>query len=425
MTVAIRYAGKRLSVTFPYNATVIEAVRAVPGRRWNSEERCWSIPADRRSADTLLARLWDTGMFSIAESEADDTPESRQAPHRSQLTEARSAKETAAPAAAGSVVRREHCRLLERYRDRMRAEHYSPNTARAYASWVERYIRFNGGRHPEALGGEQINAFLTHLAVNEKVSASTQNQALAALLYLYRRVIGRDPGQLEGVIRARRPQRLPIVLTREEVHAVLREMHGDTRLMASLMYGSGLRVTECIQLRIQDVDVKNATITVRGGKGDKDRVSMLPQTLLSRIRSQIDRARIIHQDDLTAGFGRIVLPEAIARKYPNAPCDWRWQWLFPQRHRWRNETSGEEGRHHVDVTIVQRAVKHAVTRAGLSKRAGCHTFRHSFATHLLEAGYDIRTIQELLGHRDVRTTMIYTHVLNRGPAGVRSPLDAG
>jgi integron integrase len=270
----------------------------------------------------------------------------------------------------------------------------------------------------------EINAYLTHLAVKEKVSASTQNQALSALLFLYRHVLAREIGDLGEVIRARKPSRVPVVMTREEVKAVLSHLQGDKWLMASLMYGAGLRLMECLRLRIQDVDFARNEITVRDGKGAKDRVTMLPESLKKPIQDHLRKVKAIHEKDLADGWGRVQMPDALDRKYPNAPADWRWQWVFPQENRWKNPKIGEEGRHHLDESLVQKAVRGAVAKAGLTKRATCHTFRHSFATHLLEGGYDIRTVQELLGHSDVKTTMIYTHVLNRGPVGVRSPVDA-
>jgi len=312
--------------------------------------------------------------------------------------------------------------LNERLTQELRSRHYSRRTERAYGLWVARYVTFHHGRHPEEMGEGEINEFLTHLAVKLEVAASTQNQALAALLFLYRYVLGRDVGQLH-VVRAKKPIRLPVVLTRAEVREVLGQMEGETWLMASLLYGSGLRLTECTGLRVQDIDIERGEILVRRGKGGKDRVTMLPDSLKVPLAEQTQRARLVLQRDIEQGWGRMALPDAIDRKYPNAATDWRWQWVFPQKRRWRNTETGEEGRHHVHETILQREVKEAVRRAGISKPAGCHTLRHSFATHLLEAGYDIRTIQELLGHKDVSTTMIYTHVLNKGGRGVRSPFD--
>jgi integron integrase len=269
----------------------------------------------------------------------------------------------------------------------------------------------------------EINAFLTHLAVKEKVSASTQNQALSALLFLYRHVIGHEVGDLGDVIRARKPKRLPVVMTREEVKAVLANLTGDKWLMASLMYGAGLRLMECLRLRVQDIDFARNEIHVRDGKGAKDRITMLPESLKAALKDHLKRVKAIHDRDVADGWGRVQMPSALDRKYPNAPKDWRWQWVFPQENRWTNTQTKEQGRHHIDESLIQKAVRDALAKAGLTKRATCHTFRHSFATHLLEGGYDIRTVQELLGHNDVKTTMIYTHVLNRGPSGVRSPVD--
>jgi len=269
----------------------------------------------------------------------------------------------------------------------------------------------------------EINAFLTHLAVKENVSASTQNQALSALLFLYRHGIGREVGDLGNVVRARKPMRLPVVMTRDEVKTVLAQLSGDKWLMASLMYGAGLRLMECLRLRVQDIDFARNEILIRDGKGAKDRITMLPETLKAPLREHLKRVKAIHDRDLAENWGRVQMPDALDRKYPNAPADWRWQWVFPQENRWKNTKTGEEGRHHVHETILQRAVKEAVRKAEVIKNVGCHSFRHAFATHLLEAGYDIRMIQDLLGHKDVSTTMIYTHVLNKGGHGVRSPVD--
>jgi len=308
-------------------------------------------------------------------------------------------------------------------RDALRARHYSPRTEKAYCMWVERYVRFHQMRHPAEMGGPDINRFLTHLAVHSHVSASTQNQALAGLLFLYKHVLHRPVADLGQVVRAKKPARLPVVFTRDEVIDVLAELQGECRLMAALMYGSGLRLSECLNLRIQDIDFKRAEIVVRRGKGGKDRVTMLPESVSRPLAEQIESARAVHRRDLADGWGRVELPDALARKYPNAGAEWAWQWVFPQEQRWCDPTTGQEGRHHVHETILQRSVKDAVRRSGVAKNASCHTFRHSFATHLLESGYDIRTIQELLGHKNVTTTMVYTHVLNRGGYGVRSPMD--
>jgi integron integrase len=312
---------------------------------------------------------------------------------------------------------------MDQLRATLRTRHYSRRTEQAYCLWVRRFIFFHGLRHPAEMAEPEINAFLTHLAVQGKVSASTQTQALSALLFLYRHVLGRQIGELDALVRARKPARLPVVLTRDEVRAMLAPLDGDRLLMASLLYGAGLRLMECLRLRVQDIDFARNELAVRDGKGGKDRVTMLPASLAPPLKQHLRRVRAIHECDLADGWGRVPLPGALDRKYVNAAADWRWQWVFPQERRWKNTHTGEEGRHHVHPTILQRAVKDAVRTAGITKHATCHTLRHSFATHLLETGYDIRTIQELLGHRDVSTTMIYTHVLNKGGRGVRSPID--
>ena len=314
-------------------------------------------------------------------------------------------------------------KLLDRLREALRSRHYSRRTEQCYCHWVKRFIFYHHVRHPADMGEPEINAFLTHLAVKEKVSASTQNQALSALLFLYRHVLRLEVGDLGDVIRARKPRHLPVVMTREEVKAVIRCLDSDKWLMGSLIYGTGLRLMECLRLRVQDIDFERNEIMVRDGKGGKDRRTMLPVSLKDSLQQHLRNVKLIHERDLADGWGRVQMPDALDRKYPNAPADWRWQWVFPQEHRWKNTRTGEEGRHHVHETILQRAVKVAVRKAGIVKQVGCHTFRHSFATHLLESGYDIRTIQELLGHKDVSTTMIYTHVLNKGGHGVRSPVD--
>ena len=291
------------------------------------------------------------------------------------------------------------------------------------AAWIRRYILFHGKRHPAEMGAPEITRFLTALAVEGKVAASTQTQALSALLFLYRHVLALDLPWLEGVVRAKRPQRLPIVLTREEVRAVLQQLEGAPRLMAGLLYGAGLRVLECCQLRVQDVDFAANQIVVRAGKGDKDRVTMLPKVIKPDLAQHLEAVRTQHQRDLGVGAGWVELPSALARKYPHAGREWAWQWVFPATRMYLDRLTGERRRHHLHESVLQRALKDAVRQAGVTKRASPHTLRHSFATHLLEDGHDIRTVQELLGHRDLSTTMIYTHALNRGPAAVRSPAD--
>jgi len=299
-------------------------------------------------------------------------------------------------------------KLMDRLREALRSRHYSRRTEQTYCLWVRRFIFFHNVRHPAEMAEVEINAFLTHLAVKEKVSASTQNQALSALLFLYRHVLVREIGDLSEVIRARKPKRLPVVMSRDEVKAVLANLTGDKWLMAALLYGAGIRLMECLRLRVQDLDFSRSEIMVRDGKGAKDRVTMFPESLKKPLQDHLQKIKEIHERDLVDGWGRVLMPDALDRKYPNAPAEWRWQWVFPQENRWKNPRTGEQGRHHTDESLVQKAVKDAVIKAGLTKRATCHTFRHSFATHLLEGGYDIRTVQELLGHKDVKTTMIYT-----------------
>ncbi len=314
-------------------------------------------------------------------------------------------------------------RLLDQARAIARARHLSLRTERTYVNWIRRFILFNGKRHPLELGEAEVSRFLTSLAVEGRVSASTQNQALAAILFLYRDVLGRDLDWLEGVVRAKRPVRLPVVLTREEVQAVLRNLHGTLWLQASLLYGAGLRLMECARLRVKDIDFTRGQITVRQGKGGKDRVTILPDKVRAPLAEHLERVRRVHQGDLGKGLGRVELPHALVKKYPGADREWGWQWVFPATRFYVDNATGQVRRHHLHESVLQRAVRDAVRKAGISQPASCHTLRHSFATHLLEAGQDIRTIQELLGHTDVSTTMIYTHVLNRGGLGVRSPLD--
>ena len=313
--------------------------------------------------------------------------------------------------------------LLEEVRHRLRVRHYSYRTEDQYVHWIRRFIHFHDKRHPAQMGAPEVEAFLTHLAVAGRVSASTQNQAKAAILFLYREVLARELPWLDGVVQAKAAHHLPVVLTVGEARALLARLTGSHWLLASLLYGAGLRLMEAVRLRVKDVDFVRREIVVRDGKGDKDRVTMLPARLIEPIRDHLARVRRLHEQDLAAGQGEVHLPFALARKYPNAGRSWGWQYVFPSAKLSVDPRSGKVRRHHVDEKGVQRAVKDAVRDAGIVKPATPHTLRHSFATHLLEAGYDIRTVQELLGHADVSTTMIYTHVLNRGGRGVYSPLD--
>lgn len=315
-------------------------------------------------------------------------------------------------------------RLYDRIIEILRVRHYSRRTEEAYVHWIRRYIEFHHHAHPRQLAQGDVNRFLTHLAVKEHVAASTQNQALSAILFLYEHVLAQPLDRIQGVVRARRPKRLPVVLTVDEVSRIMAQLAGDKWLIAMLLYGGGLRLLEALRLRVKDLDFERGEITVREGKGDKDRVTTMPRVVVHPLRDHLRRVEIIHQQDLADGYGRVELPYALARKYPNANREWCWQYVFPQERRWINPRTGEQGRHHVHESLVQKAVKQAAHKAKLTKRVTSHTFRHSFATHLLADGYDIRTVQELLGHSDVKTTMIYTHVLNRGGRGVRSPADS-
>ena len=314
-------------------------------------------------------------------------------------------------------------RLLERVRTCLCARHYSKRTIRAYTGWIRGFILFHGKRHPDEMGSAEVGAFLSHLATQGKVSSSTQNQALAALLFLYQQVLERELEWLGELVHAKRPKQVPIVLTRGEVRAMLARLQGTVWLVCALLYGGGLRLLEALRLRVKDIDLEQREITVRRGKGAKDRRTVLPVALLAPLREHLASVKQAHDADLAAGHGRVVVPDALQRKYPSAPTDWAWQWVFPATRTYIDQDSGEERRHHLHESVIQRAVRQAAIAAGITKPATPHTLRHSFATHLLEDGYDIRTIQELLGHQDVSTTMIYTHVLNRGGRGVRSPLD--
>ena len=318
-------------------------------------------------------------------------------------------------------------KLLDQVRAALRLGHYAKRTEESYIEWIKRYILYHGKQHPGAMGAEEVRAFLTYLAAEKNVAASTQNQALSALLFLYRVVLKQNLPWVDEFERVQRPPKLPVVFTKEEARAVLSRMNGTARLMAHLLYGSGLRLMECVRLRIKDVDLGYLQITVRDGKGGRERVTMIPIQVVDALRAQMEKAARLHEEDLSAGAGEVYLPHALVRKAPGAARELAWQYLFPAQRRsfWRDEVTGKEreGRHHLDESYLQRAVKRAAQEAGIRKAASCHTFRHSFATHLLENGYDIRTVQELLGHKEVSTTMIYTHVLNKPGIGVRSPLD--
>lgn len=316
-------------------------------------------------------------------------------------------------------------KLMDQVRAIIRLRGMSYRTEQTYCDWIKRFILFHDKRHPKDMGVEEIRAYLTHLVVARNVAPSTQNQALHALLFLYKQVLNIELPFIGSLPVAKKQPRLPVVFTREEVQAILAHLSGEKWLMASLLYGAGLRLTECLRLRVKDVDFDRNIITVREGKGGKDRITMLPQPVKAPLGEHLVQVKQVHQVDLAEGCGLVQLPFALARKYPHAATEWKWQYIFPAPKRSRDPRSGIERRHHLDDSILQKAVKQAMRQARVNKHGSCHTLRHSFATHLLETGYDIRTVQELLGHTDVKTTMIYTHVLNRGGLAVRSPLDAG
>jgi integron integrase len=321
-------------------------------------------------------------------------------------------------------VQAQQPRLLDRVRISLRTKHYSLRTEEAYVGWIRRFILFHGKRHPREMGESEINVFLSNLAIKAGVSASTQNQALSALLFLYRNVLEMPFPILDGLVRAKKSKHLPVVMTRAEVKSVLARLHGTPKLVATLLYGSGMRLMECLRLRVKDVEFGRNLIVVREAKGDRDRRVPLPMAVRQDLVTWLAQVKRLHEQDLSEGFGAVYLPYALARKYPRASTTWAWQWLFPAEQRSLDPRSSATRRHHLQEWNIQRHVAQAVRDLGIKKPMSCHTFRHSFATHLLEDGYDIRTIQELLGHKDLKTTMIYTHVLNRtGGRGVRSPAD--
>jgi len=394
------YSRGFLKLSFPYNEDLISIIQGLARRRWEPKEKVWIIPDSPDQVQELLSALEKSGFFtSTVPSEVP-------------------VKQAVVLSGADFVL------LLDQYQGLLKTHHYSKRTEEAYLLWVKRFLLFFKKKNPLYLKGADVNSYLSFLANKEKVSASTQNQALSAILFLYRSVLQLNLDDIGNIIRAKKTLHLPVVLSRDEIRRVLAFLAPDKRLMASLMYGTGLRLMECLRLRVQDLDLEQNILTVRRGKGSKDRRTLIPQSLIPAIKEHLTEIKKIHQSDLEDGWGEVLLPEALERKYLQAAKAWGWQWVFPQDRRWQNPETLKEGRHHIDPSIVQRAVKEAVQKANIDKHASCHTFRHSFATHLLENGYDIRTIQELLGHSSVKTTMIYTHVLNKGPHGIRSPLDS-
>ncbi len=400
MNISIKsYDNSNFSVKFleGFSTSVLNAVRNVPGRQWDDKNKIWLIPDNQKAADQLLQKIFETGLFNVPQNFLEKHDDSTRQDSR-----------------ISSEIRK----LTEA----LTVRHYSDHTKQCYKKWVEEFIE----KYHEDInnvGEVQINAFLKDLALKKNVSASTQNQALAALLFYFRYIKNTPILELGSVIHAKKKERIPVVFSREEVTKVIEYMSGTKKLIAKLLYGTGMRLNEALSLRILDLDFDQKEIIIRHGKGDKDRHVMIPQKLVPELKAHIEKVRQIHNQDLADGWGSVVMPGALNGKYPGGSKEFKWQWLFPQKNRWINAQTGEQGRWHLDESLMQRAVKQAVLEAGINKNASCHTFRHSFATHLLEIGYDIRTIQELLGHSDVSTTMIYTHVLNRGAGGVVSPLD--
>jgi len=389
----------RLVVRMPYTAERVEKIKTLRGRRWRPDLKCWTVP-DREDMIPALLALFAGEQVEVAP-----------------------ALRTAEPPRAGSAAS-VMGPLLGQLRQAIRARHYSPLTERAYASWADRFIRTCGWLRPEDLGEAELACFLSGLATDAHVSAETQNQALNALLFFFRHVLGKEIGLLNGVVRAKRPHRLPIVLSREEVRAVLGCMKGCPQLMATLLYGAGLRLLECCSLRVKDVDFGRNQIAVRAGKGGRDRYTLLPSSARTALDKHLVSVRRQYQEDLERGLGRVALPGALDRCSPGAGKEWGWQWVFPATSHYVDRETGERRRHHLHETVLQKAFREACLKASIAKPASCHSLRHSFATHMLENGYDIRTVQELLGHKDVSTTMIYTHVLmTSGGGGVRSPAD--
>ena len=388
-----------------FTEALLNAIRNVPHRKWNDERKLWQILNTQRSIDTLLQNLYSTNYFNFDGS--------------LQVKEKGTENSSSAfyPECSAYSIRQE----LEKTSESLKVKHYSKKTIECYLKWINEFLSKYGRQ--KLLGQTQINEYLTELAVKSKVSASTQNQALSALLFYFRFIKYENPNDLTNVIHAKKSQRIPVMFSKREVISVINNLEGSKKLAAELLYGTGMRVSEVLSLRIADIDFDRNEIIVRHGKGDKDRHAVLPQRLVIKLKNHIANVKAIHQKDLADGWGSVELPNKLAIKYPNAQKEFKWQWLFPQRNRWINKTTGQQGRWHIDESLLQRAVKLAITKAGINKNASCHTFRHSFAMHLLESGSDIRTIQELLGHTDIKNTMIYTHVLNKGPLGIISPLD--
>lgn len=392
MKISIKEHGEEnLSIQFSggFDSVLAETIKSIHGCRWDSEGGRWLIPRDEKIVDFLLQKIRQIETLNRRKNERRDQD-------------------------------------LKKAAAILKARRYSDRTSACYIKWIKEFVAEYDIYSVRELGevcSKFINEFLTALANKRRVSASTQNQALSALLFFFRFVKNEEPARLDSVVRAKKSMRVPVVFSRREVVALFSYLDGVHLLAARLLYGTGMRLNELLNLRVLDLDFERMEITVRRGKGDKDRRVMVPESLVPDLKNHLKKVKMMHENDLRAGWGKTVLPDSISKKFPSAEREFKWQWLFPQKNRWKNKLTGEEGRWHLDESIMQKAVKSALMAAGINKNASCHTFRHSFATHLLENGYDIRTVQELLGHSDVSTTMVYTHVLNKGPSGVTSPLD--
>lgn len=379
-------------VSFPFNMTLVSAMHKVSSHRWDPIRKVWSVRNSQTAVEQLLNSLYETEIFNL--------PKKEESPDIDTIK-----------------------KLREDYRSALLTRHYSQRTVRTYCTWLERIFSYLGTKDPCSITTLDVNCFLSELATKELVSASTQNQALAAILFFFRNVLKRDLELMEDLVRAKKSLRLPVVLSITEVKQILNYMSGDKLLIARLLYGTGMRLQECLQLRVQDIDFEQNQILIYRGKGNKDRRTMLPSSLKSELEQHLEKVKSIHKSDLSEGFGEVPLPDALALKYPHASKTWGWQWVFPQAVRWVDSSTRKQGRYYMDPSLMQRAFHQALINAGIPKKASCHTLRHSFATHLIQKGADIRTVQELLGHSDVKTTQIYTHVLNRGPFGLQSPAD--
>jgi integron integrase len=406
----------RIKVAFPYNAEYIARIKTVKAHRWHPEGKYWSFP----NSGLILKEILSA--FAGEELDIDPSLQILTSQNQTERTTYRPLQKGPSPILRQGIAR-DDGPLVKRVRDLIQLKHYSIRTEKSYLSWILRYIDFHNKRDPKEMAAPEIEAFLSHLAVNLKVSASTQNQAFNALLFLYREVLKKELDDSIDAIRAKKPKRLPTVMTKEEAKKVIGAIAGEHQLMVKLIYGGGLRLMECLRLRVKDVDFGNNQLVVRDAKGMKDRVTVLPDSLKPSLIEHLERVKMVHQNDVAKGYGRVYLPYALERKYPNASLEWGWQYVFPAKGLSKDPRTGEVRRHHIHENSLQKAVQTAVRLVGLTKPVNVHSFRHSFATHLLEANYDIRTVQELLGHNDVSTTMIYTHVLNKPGISVKSPID--